>query len=294
MSDFDDGGDLPIDLDAVDRERLAQIWAAMIRADFGGTRPGSCLASARAASEADRQRSARAVARAMEDASLVAFVEEDPARRAAAVALALALAPPDPSPAENARSLVCAAGFGAWSDHPHDLIIVPGYTPPSQAEPIALHPVGLRRCEQAALDFRAGLAPFVLLSGADVHPEGTPYFEAIEMKRALLGLGVPEERVVVEARARHSTTNLRNAGRFLVARGLSRGLVTTLGGGIAGSELFDQDFYFSNPTLSTFHLRCETTLGYRVGELADGGEHHTVFVPSPRVTTIDYRDPLDP
>lgn len=292
VSDFDDADALPVDLDAVDAEQLAQLWASLIRADLTGTRPGSCLASARAAS--DKRSCARAVARAFEDGELVAFVEQTPERRAAAEALALALAPPDLGPAHSAESLAFAATFSAWDDFPHDVVIVPGYTPLGQREPIALHPVGRARCAQAAADLRAGLAPFVIVSGADVYPEGTPYHEAIEMKKALLALGVPAPRILVEARARHSTTNLRNAGRLMLAQRRTRGLITTLGGGIGGGELFDQDFYFSNPTLSTFHLRCERDLGYRVGELASAGEHHTVFVPSPAVSTVGYRDPLDP
>ena len=99
---------------------------------------------------------------------------------------------------------------------------------------------------------------------------------------------------MVEARARHSTTNLRNAGRFLVERGLESAVITTLGGGLFGGELFDQDFYFSHPNLSTFHARCERELGYPVGELMSCGEHHTVFVPSSDVLRVGYRDPLDP
>jgi hypothetical protein len=289
--DFDDADALSVELDAVDAVRLADTWAALIRADLSGTRPGCCLAAVRAG---DLRRAARAVARAFSDGDLAAFVAETPARRAAAVELALALAPADVGPAHSVASTRRVASFDAWGDYPHQLLIVPGYTPPSQATPLALHDVARARCAQAAEDLRAGLAPFVLVSGADVYPEGTPYHEAVEMKRALLAMGVDDDRVVVEARARHSTTNLRNAGRFMRAHGLTRGLVTTLGGGVGGSEVFDQDFYFSHPTLSTFHLRCERELGYRLGELSSAGDRHTTFVPSASVVSINYRDPLDP
>ena len=63
------------------------------------------------------------------------------------------------------------------------------------------------------------------------------------MKRALLGIGIPKDSIIVEARARHSTTNLRNAGRYMLSHGLVRGLVTPPGGGIGGSRVFDQTFY---------------------------------------------------
>jgi hypothetical protein len=102
------------------------------------------------------------------------------------------------------------------------------------------------------------------------------------------------ERILVDARARHSTTNLRNAGRLMLAAGMRNALVSTMGGGLFGSDVFGQDFYFSNPVLSTFYARCESELGYRVGELADGSDGLVSFVPAPEVTRIGFRDVLDP
>src|SRR6185503_8834544 len=103
----------------------------------------------------------------------------------------------------------------------------------------------------------------------------------------LLRMGMKEERVIVEARARHSTTNLRNAGRVMLEHGIRAALITTLGGGLFGSDLFGQDFYFANPILSTFYARCERELGYRVGELNDAGDAHVEFVPSESVRRLN-------
>lgn len=291
---FDDSNDLSADLDTVDEERLAQLWDTMIRADFSGTRPGSVMAAARAAAAADKLRYARAIARAMESDDLITFIESSAQNRSGAEQLALALAPPDPSPAHNRLCVPAVAAFTDWSDYEHPLIIVPGYTPPSQATPLSLHDIGRQRLVQARQDYEDKLAPFILLTGANVYPTGTPYYEAIEMKSALLEMDVPEERIIVEARARHSTTNLRNAARFMRAHGMARAVITTLGGGIFGSQVFDQDFYFSHPGISTFDGRCKRELGYVVGELSSAGEHHTLFEPSAMVTRIGYRDPLDP
>ena len=102
------------------------------------------------------------------------------------------------------------------------------------------------------------------------------------------------DHLVVEARARHSTTNLRNAGRIMREHGIRLGLITTVGGGIGASDVFDQSFYFSNPTLSTFYSRCVSELGYRVGELRDAGPMHTEFTPAPEVGRVGLRDALDP
>lgn len=78
------------------------------------------------------------------------------------------------------------------------------------------------------------------------------------------------------------------------ALGLSNALVVTIGGGVAGSNFFGQDFYLANPTLSTFHARCERELGYRVGDLHGIDEGRIRFTPSVQVDRPSYRDPLDP
>jgi hypothetical protein len=114
------------------------------------------------------------------------------------------------------------------------------------------------------------------------------------MKKVLAGLGVPSPRILADARARHSTTNLRNAGRVLLEHRLARALVVTLGGGLLGSDVFGQDFYFGNPSLSTFHARCQRELGYRLGDLEKDGDHRIAFTPAPEVRRIGFRDALDP
>ena len=58
--------------------------------------------------------------------------------------------------------------------------------------------------------------------------------------------------------------------------------------------MFDQDFYFSHPTLSTFDARSVSELGYRVGELRGAGELHTEFLPAAEVGRVGIRDALDP
>ncbi len=209
---------------------------------------------------------------------------QPPDRRTALSEAALRILPPHPAPGLDA-----AARFAlAPSDTPYDLIIVPGFTPANQHSPTgAAHPTALARIREAKQSWDEGLAPFVLLSGGNVAPPGTPDFEALLMHRAALDLGLPADRLLLDIRARHSTTNLRNAGRLMLERGLRSALITTSPA---------QDFYFSAAWLSDFHARCQRDLGYRVGELRDVGADawRSAFTPSRDVTRIHWEDPLDP
>lgn len=186
---------------------------------------------------------------------------------------------------ENAAALQALAGRGAGRQMPYDALVVPGYTPLDQAEPLTqIHPIAVERLERAVADLRAGRAPVVVVSGGNVHPPGTPVNEGLQMKQWLLAHGVASERIVVEPCARHSHTNLRNAGRFLLAQGLRRALVVTSR---------DQAMYFGRPRTSSFDARCLADLGYVVGDLREVDAYRVAFVPSGR--TFDRGpDPLDP
>lgn len=186
-----------------------------------------------------------------------------------------------------AQRLVRAGRLGG--PYPFAVLIIPGYTPLDAREPIALTDVGRLRCDLARYHYETGRAGLLLPSGGAVHPAGTRYCEAIEMRRHLVASGVPEERVLVDPYARHSTTNLRNAGRLLLDLGIRRAGIVTGG----ESRAFAQDFYFAHPVVSTFHLRCRAELGYEVGRLEEAGEHLIAFEPSEDVRRPLWSDPLD-
>ena len=288
---FDDADDL--DPHGVSNAELVATITSLLRADVSGVRPGA-VKSALDAAPKDRASLLHALADALRDRSLATWIAADAARRARAIAIAQAVAPQDPGAQHNTIALASVRSFAQWERFEYRLIIVPGYTPLDQKHPApGVHPVARRRLEMAVEDHRANKAPFILVSGANVHPRGTPYFEAIEMKNALCAMGIQPERILVEARARHTTTNLRNAGRIMRKLGVAKGLVLTKGGGIGGSDLFGQDFYLAHPGLSTFHGRCESELGYRVGELRGVGDGRIEFEPSPSVDQPSW-DPLDP
>ncbi|MCB9763312.1 MAG: YdcF family protein [Alphaproteobacteria bacterium] len=174
-----------------------------------------------------------------------------------------------------------------WGSIRTKLIIVPGYTPVKAKKPVRMHPTEFQRLQMAVAMRERLVDAFIAVSGGNVHPDGTPYNEAWEMKQALIGkLGVPEDRVILEPYARHSTTNLRNVGRLMLALGMDEATVVTTGG---------QGFYFGHPDLSTFNLRCRKVLGYELGTLIAENEPPTHITYRPD-DAIKQRgdDPQDP
>lgn len=167
------------------------------------------------------------------------------------------------------------------------IIVVPGYTPLDAKRPVVLHPTAQRRLELAMEARVRHKAQLILVSGGNVHPEGTPVNEAAEMRRALRNMALHEKYILAEPFARHSTTNLRNAGRLVLAAGLEDCLVVTTSG---------QGFYLGYPDLSTFTLRCRHELGYELGSIETVNTFSLTllrFRPDPKVRTRGS-DPLDP
>lgn len=106
-----------------------------------------------------------------------------------------------------------------WAAYPYSLILVPGLGPETPG--VALDPGGAKRCEEAVVRFRKGLAPFIVVSGGHVHPNKTPYCEAVEMKKYMVEqLGIPDSVVFIEPHARHTTTNIRNVSRMIFRFGI--------------------------------------------------------------------------
>ncbi len=190
--------------------------------------------------------------------------------------------------AQNAPALSYLAQLAAeprsWP-FMYDAIVVPGFTPLDAATPSPIiHPTAAARLDAAMAHFRGGAAPLIVVSGANVHPAGTPYVEAMLMKAYLLEHGIREEEIVIEPCARHSHTNLRNVGRFMLRFGLRKAVIVTSR---------DQAFYFGNPTTSSFDARCIADVGHRVGTFqslpGDTVEFRPVLLDFNRGT-----DPLDP
>ncbi len=101
-----------------------------------------------------------------------------------------------------------------WKNYKYTLILVPGAGPDLPDE--ALSAEGMLRCRIAAHHYQDGMAPFIMVSGGKVHPYKTRFCEAEEMKKYLIKtLSIPENAILTEPHARHTTTNLRNCVRLI-------------------------------------------------------------------------------
>lgn len=104
-----------------------------------------------------------------------------------------------------------------WASYPYSAILVLGAGP---SDDQAISAICKERCRTGAAIYREKKAPFIIVSGGYVHPFGTKYSEAIEMKKFLTdSCNIPETAVIAEPHARHTTTNIRNTNRILFRNG---------------------------------------------------------------------------
>ncbi len=176
-----------------------------------------------------------------------------------------------------------------FSKHPFAVIVVPGQGPSDLSH--ALDPGGQVRADQAAARYAAGLAPLIALSGGHVHPDRTPYSEAIEMKKYLrTTYDIPEDAIVVDPHARHTTTNLRNVARQLYRYGVpvdSPMLVTT--------DALQTLYIAAASDTGIYGARCLDELGYLpYRSITKLGTLDNCWIPAVESLYADARDLLDP
>lgn len=172
-----------------------------------------------------------------------------------------------------------------WSRYRYTSIIVLGAGPEDPLTPLSAR--GKLHVKVAAQRYFDGLAPFLIVSGAAVHPRGTRFVEAVEMRRALIErYGVPAHAIMIEPYARHTTTNLRNAARLLMSM----------------KAPMDRDaLVLSDPRHidavqgAEFVARNQRELGYQPGRVGERTSPFDIaFRPSPDSARVDPLDPLDP
>jgi len=169
-----------------------------------------------------------------------------------------------------------------WDDYPYPLILIPGAGTDNYLD--SLSAGGVIRAKLAFYQFEKGLAPFLAVSGGYVHPYKVQHNEAIEMKRYLMKMGVPESAIIIDPHARHTTTNMRNVARMMFRYGfpMDRPSVTVTG-----------------PAQSKFIEgmldRCMKELGYH--PYTNGkriSQTMLEFYPQIMSLQIDWDEPLDP
>jgi hypothetical protein len=170
-----------------------------------------------------------------------------------------------------------------WASYPYSHILVPGAGPDNLTTPLSGE--GMLRCRAAARLYFAGKAPFVVVSGGSVHPYKTKYNEAVEMKKYMVGiLHLPENAVIIEPHARHTTTNIRNDVRLVFRYGIpmeKSGLIVT-----------DKS---QNDGITNMDKRCLKELGYVPYKLGKRlSDTALEFYPVISSLQIDADEPMDP
>lgn len=230
------------------------------------------------------------------DAVMLAQVQQDDPALGGDASLSLALALLDANdkdaaiafepldPRYNADAVAKARGVD-WTRYRYSAILALGVGPEDLHTPLSAR--GKVNVRLAAELYARGVAPFIVVSGSAVHPRDTPHVEALEMRRALIErYGVPAAAIVVEPYARHTTTNLRNATRRLIA---------------LGAPLDREMLVVSNPghidaiESPAFVARNQRELGYQPAAIgARSGPNAITVRPSALSTRVDPADPLDP
>ncbi|MBN7813121.1 YdcF family protein [Algoriphagus sp. H41] len=123
----------------------------------------------------------------------------------------------EPMTALENKAAYEAAKRTDWEKFDYPLILIPGAGTDNYLD--SLSSGGVLRCQLAFEAYKRGKAPFIMVSGGYVHPYKVLRNEAVEMKRYLLKLGVPESAILIEPHARHTTTNMRNAARIMYRYG---------------------------------------------------------------------------
>ena len=171
-----------------------------------------------------------------------------------------------------------------WDAYKYSVILVPGAGP--EDAQTALSAEGMLRCRLAAIDYKKGLAPFIVVSGGKVHPYKTTWCEALEMKKFLIEkLNIPANAIIMEPHARHTTTNMRNCVRLIFRYGMpfNKACITTTSGGQ------------STMITTTLASRCQKELNevpYQNGKRLS--ETEAEFYPAIDALHINPTEPLDP
>jgi len=172
-----------------------------------------------------------------------------------------------------------------WDAYKYSIILVPGYGPEEEKTPLS--PVAKLRLKLAVERYHKKLSPIIVVSGGRVHPFRTPYNEAIEMKKFLMNrYQIPENAILIEPHARHTSTNFRNTARLIYRYGIpptKKALVSTTK---------YQSYYITDMELDK---RCVIELGYVPYKLIKRLNQNDIeFLPIINSMHSNSMEPLDP
>jgi hypothetical protein len=150
-----------------------------------------------------------------------------------------------------------------------------------------LSAVGKLNIQLGVLEYEAKKAPLIIVSGGHAHPFRAPYCEAIEMKKELMDVyHIPEENILIDPFARHTTTNLRNASRMMFAYQMPTDKKSIVITNVSHSD------YVGSPN---FNARCIEELGYLPAIILKRLNSTAIeFLPKIESLHQNPIDPLDP
>ncbi|MCE4566607.1 YdcF family protein [Maribellus sp. CM-23] len=174
-----------------------------------------------------------------------------------------------------------------WDDYPYASILVLGDSPNSSGDDVRISESAKIRVKLAADRYHNQKAPLIIISGANIYPFQTPYYESVEMKKWMIKYhNVPGKAIVVEPHGRHTTTNLRNGSRYIFRYDIpadKKSIVTATESHI--------DYVVSN----NYYNTCFKHFGYMPVELKNRISINDVeFLPKVIALHADASDPLDP
>ena len=171
-----------------------------------------------------------------------------------------------------------------FSKYPYASLLILGAGPQVYGQKIS--PMGMLRSRQALRAYQKGLAPFIIVSGGRVHPFKTQYTEAVEMKRYMVEiLGIPASAIIIDPFARHTTTNVRNAGRMIIDYGFPKDKWS-----LVSSSKTHIDYV--EKAMDKRSIKELGTVSYIVGKRID--DLLLEYKPTPDAFLINPAEPLDP
>ncbi|AUC85180.1 hypothetical protein CW731_07670 [Polaribacter sp. ALD11] len=169
-----------------------------------------------------------------------------------------------------------------FDEFPYSSILILGNGPENNKD--TLTALGKLNLQLGVLEYQQEKAPLIIVSGGHAHPFRAPFAEAIEMKKELINrYHIPENRILIDPYARHTTTNLRNASRLIINSNIpfnKLALVVTNNG---------HSKYVGN---DNFIERCIEELGY-IPSFILKRINSTTLEYQPKIESL-HQNPLDP
>lgn len=172
-----------------------------------------------------------------------------------------------------------------FEDFKYASILILGNGPENYSD--RLSALGKLNIKLGVKEYQEGKAPIIVVSGGHAHPFRAEFCEAIEMKKELINeYHIPEEHILIEPHARHTTTNLRNAARLYQKYGFPMDKTHIVVTNNSHSQYVNS---------KNFTERCKQELGYLPAEIKSRINATAVeFLPLKTAMQQNPLEPLDP